>query len=80
MGALTLKKSDITEIVKDAIKTDRYYQDRKRMEENTANDWAAQVIRDATSSCGIDPTGDQFKTAMLKVATLAIEASQRNNQ
>lgn len=80
MGAFTYEiRTEIKREITDAIRKERVFQDRKRESNRCLNDWAVEVIRNATASFGMDLQDDKFKTAMLKVATLAIEASQRND-
>jgi hypothetical protein len=60
------------------INAERAYQDSKWGtdfdDENTANDWASYIVRYTARACEFNNTPDQFRTAMLKVASLAIAA------
>ena len=41
---------------------------------NTANDWVTYIVRYAAKACGFNLQREDFETAMIKVATLALSA------
>jgi hypothetical protein len=68
------------------IRKEREYQVGKWGDEfdnkNTANDWVTYIAMYATAGARMDASPEDFRTAMIKVATLAVaalEAIDRNN-
>lgn len=50
--------------------------------QNTANDWVTYITMYASAGARMDKSPEEFRTAMVKVATLAVaalEAIDRNN-
>jgi len=68
------------------VRAERDYQEAKWSpsfdDKNTANDWVSYIGRYCANASKFDLTQDEFETAMVKVAALAVaavETSRRNS-
>jgi hypothetical protein len=61
-----------------AITAERNYQDQmwgtEFDDKNTPNDWASYILRYTARGCDFNLTPEKFKSAMVKVAALAVAA------